>query len=277
MYPDELHYEYVRRCCRDWFPGQSETEVRQAVYLETERLRGFYRAMLKVRSPYRDAWRGYVAAYMPRGYFWLASIVGRHRRLRSVVHNAASILVVGCGPAPELWSLSRFVGGSAVLTLVDQEMDIWRPVIEDFTVPLVEQTRGGLVFDRCLDLEFRRGGHGSVPGQYDVIVAQQVFNEIAARPVPALPGGPLTPLSTVTAWQARAVRPGGAIVVVDNDPDSRRLAGVERELPRGASEFGSLRNAVVRRSEDLHRWLSGPWGAPPRRSRAATKYLIVYC
>ena len=275
LYPDRLHFTRLRVSWPGWFPGRSEIEVREALFGETERLREWYGSMLKRDPPYQAAARGYVAAYMPRGYFWLGTVVGRHARLRKVVTAARSVLVVGCGPAPEFWSLSQHLCPEATVTLVDAEMDVWKPFIQDFTVPLVGEARGLVNLAAELPfLDFRHGAHGSIKGRFDLIVAQQVLNEIAVRPV-SRHQGPLTALSTVSAWR-QSLRQGGAIVVVDNDNKDRRLRGIEDDLPRGACEPGSLKLGVVRCAQDLKDWLSGPWGQFVPRKKAPTKYLVIY-
>ena len=277
MHPDRLHFVRLRESWPGWFPGRSETEVRQALFGETELLRMWYESMLELDPPYRRAARGYVAAYMPRGYFWFGAVVGRHARLREVVSAARSVLVMGCGPVPEFWSLSQHLSSEATVTLVDAEMDVWEPFIRDFTVPLVVEARGLVSFVAELPcLQFRRGTHGSITGHFDLIVAQQVLNEIAVRPVSRYQG-PLTALSTVSAWRRSLLRQGGAIVIVDNDNKDRRLRAIEDNLPRGACERDSLPLGVVRCARDLAGWLTGPWGRFVPRSRAPTKYMVIYC
>ena len=195
MYPDRLHFARLRASWPGWFPGRSETEVREALFGETELLRMWYQSMLELDPPYRRA------------------------------------------------------GG-----------------LVSFVAELP-----------CLKL--RRGTHGSITGRFDLIVAQQVLNEIAVRPISSNEGRdwPLTALSTVSAWRRSLLHQGGAIVVVDNDNKDRRLRDIEDNLPRRACERGSLRSGVVRCARDLAGWLTGPWGRFVPRSRASTKYLVVYC
>lgn len=249
------------------------------MFEETEVLRAWYQCMIEREPPYRRAARGYVAAYMPRGYFWFGGLVKRHARLREVVSSARSVLVVGCGPAPEFWSLSGCLSSEAVVTFMDPEIDVWEPFVRDFTVPLVIEARGLLSFAAELpSLAFERGTHGTVRGRFDLIVAQQVLNEIAVRRISSDEGAdwPLTALATVSTWRGSHLRPDGAIVVVDNDRKSRRLEQIEDNLPRGASERGSLPLGTVRCARNLAEWLTGPWGRFRPRSKAGTKYLLVY-
>ena len=280
IYPDRLHLTRLRADWQGWFPGRTETEVREALFRETEVLRMYYQCMLERDPPYRRAARGYVAAYMPRGYFWFSAVVSRHPRLRAVVSSARSVLVVGCGPAPELWSLSRHLSSEATVTLVDAQIDVWEPFIRGFTVPLVVESRGLVSLAAELPwLELEPGTHGSIKGRFDLIVAQQVLNEIAVRPVSLNRGNvwPLTALSTISTWRCSRLRPGGAIVVVDGDHKERRLRQIEDSLPRGVCERGALRSGTVRCAREMADWLTGPWGRCAPRPRAGTKYLLVYC
>ena len=163
------------------------------------------------------------------------------------------------------------------VTLVDAEMNVWEPFIRDFTLPLVVEARGLVNFVAELpSLDFRHGTHACIMGRFDLIVAQQVLNEIAVRPVLRYQG-PLTASSTVSAWRRGLIRQGGGIVVVDNDNKDRRLQQIEDSLPRGACERGSLRSGVVRCARGVADWLSGPWGRFQARKNASTKYLVVYC
>ena len=280
IYPDQLHLARLRESCRGWFPGRTETQVREALFRETEDLRGWYQCMLEGDPPYRRAPRGYVALYMPRGHFWFKRLVSDHPRLRAVVSSARSVLVVGCGPAPELWSLFQYLSSEATVTLLDAEIDVWEPFVRGFTVPLVVESRGlmGLAAEPPW-LEFQAGTHGSIEGRFDLIVAQQVLNEIAVRPVRLNRGHawPLTALSTITAWRRSRLRPGGAIVVVDGDSKERRLRQIEENLPCGTCERGSLSHGMVRCAREVAAWLTGPWGRCVPRRRAPTKYLLVYC
>lgn len=75
MHPDQLHFRRVRASWPDWFPGRSEPVARELLFQETELLRDWYQNMLDSEPPYPQAARGYVAAYMPRGYFWFAAVV----------------------------------------------------------------------------------------------------------------------------------------------------------------------------------------------------------
>ena len=276
MHPDRLHFTRLCASWPRWFPGFSETEVREALFKETELLGKWYHGMLKLDPPYRRAARGYVAAYMPRGYFWLGAVVGRRARLRQVVSAARSVLVMGCGPVPEFWSLSQHLSPQATVTLVDAEMDVWEPFIRDFTVPVVVEARGLVNFVAQLpSLNFRHGTHGSITGRFDVIVAQQVLNEIAVRPVSRY-SGPLTAPSTAWSWNRDLLGQRGAIVLLDHDPQDRRLSAIERRFPRGACERGSLPFGTVRCASDVARWLSGPWGKFRLYTRAPTKYLVIY-
>ena len=128
-------------------------------------------------------------------------------------------------------------------------------------------------------LEFQAGTHGSIEGRFDLIVAQQVLNEIAVRPVWLNRGHawPLTALSTITAWRRSRLRPGSAIVVVDGDSKERRLRQIEENLPCGTCERGSLSHGTVRCAREVAAWLTGPWGRCVPRRREPTKYLLVYC
>lgn len=281
-YPDGLHFAHLRASWPAWFPGSTEVEAREALYNETEMLRLWYQSMIELKHdpPYRRAARGYAAVYMPRGYFWFSSVVAQHARLRRVVLSARSVVVVGCGPAPELYSLSRYLSSEAAVTLVDAEMDVWVPLIRDFTVPLVTESLGLLGIALQLPcLELQPGTHGSVKGRFDLVIAQLVLNEIAVRPPSQNRGNdwPLTPSGTINAWRASLVRPGGAIVVVDGDRKERRLSRIEDSLPRGVCERGSLPTGTVRGAREVAAWLTGSWGRCEPRPNARTKYLVVYC
>jgi len=278
LHPDQLHFRRVRASWPDWFPGRSEPVARELLFQETELLRDWYQNMLDSEPPYRQAARGYVAAYMPRGYYWFAAVVENHARLRELLLAARSVLVLGCGPAPELWSLSRYLSPEAVVTLVDARMGVWEPFIRGFTVPLVVEARGLMSLVAELPrLEFRCESHDSVTGvrRFDLLLAQQVLNEIAAlRATPYRRR--LLASSTISDWRCRLLRRGGAIVVVDNDHKDQRLPAIEKELPPGSCEQGSLQSGVVRCARDLKDWLSGPWGDFVPRRKAATKYMVIY-
>lgn len=235
--PDVLHFRYVRESWPDWYPGLSEAAARESLFQEAERLRHWYQNMLDSEPPYLEAARGYVAAYMPRGYYWFAGVVEDVEDegcLRRLVQRARSVLVLGCGPAPELWSLARYLGREVVVTLMDRNMLVWERFIRGFTVPLVVEARGGLFAAEVPRLEFRLGGHDSVIGvrRFDLVLAQQVLNEVAAlRATPYR--GRQTVSTAVSDWRRRLLRRDGAIVVVDNDPDDRRLPAIEERLPPG--------------------------------------------
>ena len=282
-YPDRLHFRYVRESCPAWFPDCTEDQARAALYQETEELRAWYQDMIEKKHdpPYSRAAHGYVAVYMPRGYSWFTSVVTqtRHSRLRHLVLSANAVLVVGCGPAPELYSLARVLASDAVVTLVDEEMPVWKPLIRGFTVPLVRESLGLLgIVHKISRVKIQQGTHGSVRGSFDLVIAQQVLNEIAVRP-PSLNKGedwPLSAIGTIRAWRAGLVRPGGAIVVVDNDRRDRRLSRIENSFPPGACERGDLSPGPVSGARDLAAWLSGSWGCCKPRPSARTKYLVIY-
>lgn len=277
--PDDLHFRYVRESWPDWYPGKTEAAARESLFHEIERLRRWYRNMLDLDSPYSQAARGYVAAYMPRGYYWFTRVVEEvadEGCLRKLVQRARSVLVLGCGPAPELWSLARYLGRDVVVTLADRNMDIWERFIRRFTVPLVREARG-LFAPELPCLEFSSGDADSLIGvrRFDLVLAQQVLNELAA--LPTTPYRRRQAVSAViSAWRRTLLRRDGAIVVVDNDPDDKRLPTIEKGLPLGTCRRGPLPSGVVRRARDLERWLSGSWGDFRPRRKAATQYMVVY-
>ncbi len=279
---DSFHFEHVLRSWPAWYPGKSEDAARAAIFAETEDLRSWYRdGMVKRKHdpPYRRAARGYVAAYMQRGYGWLGAICAEQGCLRNAVLRARRVLVEGCGPAPELLGLVRHLPPGAEVVLADAAMDVWRPLITGFTVPLVRQTIGFFNLMNPLPvLNLRSAVHGTTAGPFDLVVAQLVLNEIATRPVSgSVPYVPLTADTAVRRWFDGVLRPGGAVVVFDTDTKDRRLEAVERSLDIGGRCLrGSVPGAQRFASADpLQRWLSGPWGRFLPRTRASVKYLAA--
>ena len=279
---DRFHFDHVLRSWPAWYPGKSEDEARAAIFEETEALRFWYRdGMVKRKHdpPYRRAARGYVAAYMQRGYGWLGAVCAEPAGLRNAVLRARRVLVEGCGPAPELFGLVRHLPQGAEVVLADAAMDVWRPFITEFTVPLVRQTIGFFSLMKPVPvLDLRSAIHGTTPGPFDLVVAQLVLNEIATRPVSgSVPHVPLSANTAVRRWFDRVLRPGGAVVVFDTDTKDRRLEAVERSLDIGGR---CVRGAIPRSPRfasagPLRRWLSGPWGPFLPRTRASVKYLAA--
>jgi len=263
----------------DWYPGLSEDAARESLFHETERLRRWYPDMLRSQSPYSEAPCGYVAAYMPRGYYWLYRVVRSVKdegRLRSLLKRARSVLVLGCGPAPELWFLACYLNPDAVVTFVDRDMAVWQRFIRRFTVPLVREARG--LFGQELPvLQFMSGGHDSVirARSFDLILAQQFLNELAALKASPYRGRQVV-ASIVSEWQRSLLSRDGAIVVVDNDPDDKRLPAIEAELPSGTCRRGLLPSLHVRYPSELVRWLTGHWGRFVARRNTKTSYVVVY-
>ena len=277
--PGDLHFRYLRDSWPEWYLGLSEVAARRALFAEAQLLHRWYHNMLDSDAPYLDAARGYVAVYMPRGYHWLARVVERAGDggcLRGLVRSARSVLVLGCGPAPELWSLASYLGPEAVVTLVDRNMAVWERFIRGFTEPLVREARG-LFAAEFPSLRVRTAVHDSELGLrcFDLVIAQQLLNEVAALRSTSYQGEKKV-LSAVLDWHGMLLRPGGAIVLLDHDPRDKRLPAIEEALPPGSCRRGSLAPTRVRCAAELERWLSGSWGNLPVLDKAATKYLLAY-
>ena len=119
---------------------------------------------------------------------------------------------MGCGPCPELWSISRWIqAGSVELTLFDEDLPNWFPTVEYFTRPLVERSLSGTP---AMVPTLVKGADGIeafrlITGRFDFILAQQSMNEQIGR-------GP-SRNAVLRRWLGEHTTPGGVVIVIERN------------------------------------------------------------
>ena len=221
--PTAIHFERARSwlCARaGWTAGGASAA--RIVFEQTEHLRRWYEDRTKPSRPLR--WRaGYLFAYAALGYDRLDVLASRVPGLARVLGDSSTGAVMGCGPCPELWSISRRTKpGGLRLALFDEFVDDWLGAITGFTHPLVEES---LNRANASMPELRLGAGGveafaRIEGRFDFVLAQQSMNEQVYR-------GPRRE-DVLRRWLTDHLNPGGAVIVIE-----RRRQWLERLLDGG--------------------------------------------
>lgn len=176
-HPAVIHFERVRAWLRDRLAKDSE--VVRVVFDETEALREWYKNGTRRSRP--QSWQsGYLFAYAPLGYDRLDKLASLVPALAQVLQQSSEGAVMGCGPCPELWSISRRTApGGLRLALFDEFLDDWSDVIDGFTRPLVEASlnRASIAMPDLGCGEAGLDAFERIQGRVDFILAQQCLNE----------------------------------------------------------------------------------------------------
>ncbi len=222
-----LRQHYRNRPARSWAYG--ETDARLVAYSL-----GYY--------PYHVELVAEALAAIP-------DIRARHAwdlRSRHPARNGQSATrhaLVGCGAAPELYGLLRYIANglwrsdrrSSVtpdleITLYEPEHAKWKPIAEALTKPLIHRSgwldgnlrRGAIRINWSPRIE--RVPRIQLPGVYDFLLVQLVLNEIDR--------------CDWQPWLAKArdehLAPGGMICVIDTDPsinhEIAHMGGFQRSV-----------------------------------------------
>ena len=252
----KLHCDFVQRVIQNRFPGRSDEEIASEVRLQAERLRGVYQKKIEYwhaeaededidddladalyPPPYESATEGYLCAYMPRGYTWIDSLA-RHpacEPLGQRLADARTVAVVGAGPAPELWSICKCSPKVEKIDLFDKRWDVWWPVIEEFTLPLLGQA--GVCQHAAAVKKVRRSTLPTDEG-YDIVVAQRVLNEGDVN---------------LTRWCTDNLAKWGTVVLLEQSEEVLRgaIAELKKEVDIDVSKYVALRGEVSAMPYDL--------------------------
>ena len=223
LHPMQEHFIRAREWIRRSAPSSlSDADLACSVFKETEDLRAWYQA--KTAPPRPRSWRnGYLFAYGALGYGQLDLLARKVPEVGRILGQASTGAVMGCGPCPELWSISRWVRAASVkLSLFDEHLLDWFSTVEHFTRPLVERSlRSGA---SATVPSFVIGADGIeafrlIVGRFDFIVAQQSMNEQVYR-------GP-NRSAVLRQWLAEHTKPGGVVIVIERN-ESRLKSLIER-------------------------------------------------